>query len=237
MKQRIIWLQLFSEAAPGESSADAGRGAETEGKEAALDREEQSAAQMTWEQVKAHPEFSQKMQEMVKSRLKNAKSAQENLEKLSPALKTLSAAYGLADPGDLAGLNQAILSDKRFAPKDPIESHFASLQQQAEAFAASVPDFDLGRELENPAFVRLTAPNVGISLEDAYYTVHRQEQEAKTAAQIANAIRAGALRPEENGVGAPAMTVFDYRNASREQRNALKKQIRLAAAKGEKIYP
>ena len=237
MKQNYIWLQLFTDAAPGESSTDAGCAAKPEGDGAGLDREEQSTAQMTWEQVKANPEFSQKMQEMVKSRLKGAKSAQETLEKLSPALKALSASYQLQDPADYGALSAAILSDKRFAPKDPIASHFDFLQAQAEALRASVPDFDLNKELENPAFLRLTAPNVGISLEDAYYTVHRREQEAKTAQQIANAIASGAMRPEENGVGAPAMAVFDYRSASAEQRNQLKKQIRLAAAKGEKVYP
>ena len=236
MKQNHIWLQLFSDAATGESSTDAGCVAKPEGDGAGLDREEQSGAKMTWEQVKADPEFSQKMQEMVKSRLKNAKTAQENWEKLSPALKTLSASYDL-DPNDFGALNQAILGDKRFARQDPIEKHFENLQAQAAELSAAMPDFDLEKELENPAFVRLTAPNVGISLEDAYYTVHRKERDAKTAQQIANAIRAGAMRPEENGANAPAMTVFDYRSASREMRNALKKQIRLAAAKGEKVYP
>ena len=236
MTKQDTWLQLFSEAASGESSTDAGCAAKPEGDGAGLDREEQSTAKMTWEQVKADPEFSQKMQEMVKNRLKSAKSAQETLEKLSPAIETLSASYDL-DPNDFGALNQAILGDKRFARKDPIAQHFENLQAQAAQFCQVVPDFNLEKELENPAFVRLTAPNVGISLEDAYYTVHRQEQEAKTARQIANAVRSGAMRPEENGANAPAMAVFDYRSASREQRNALKKQIRLAAAKGEKIYP
>ena len=229
------WLQLFGEAA-GESSADAGHEAESHTQQTGVDREEQTSG-MTWEQVKAHPEISRKMQEMVKNRLKEAKSAQENLEKLSPALKTLSASYQLADPGDYSALNAAILGDKRFAKQDPIAGHFEKLRAQAEAFAAQVPEFDLQKELENPAFVRLTAPNVGISLEDAYYTVHRKEMDARTAAQFANAVRAGAMRPEENGAAVPTMTVFDYRSATQQQREALKKQIRLAAAKGEKIYP
>jgi hypothetical protein len=33
------------------------------------------------------------------------------------------------------------------------------------------------------------------------------------------------------------VSTFDYRNASREQREALKQRIRQAAARGEKLYP
>jgi len=104
------------------------------------------------------------------------------------------------------------------------------------------PGFDLQRELQNPAFVRLTAPGVGVSVEEAYCAIHsRQLREAAAAAsvqQISNAIRAGAMRPEENGtVTAPAVTAFDYKNASAQQREALRRAIRAAGARGEKIYP
>jgi hypothetical protein len=61
----------------------------------------------------------------------------------------------------------------------------------------------------------------------------------KTAEKISNAIQAGSRRPDEAGTSsqAPSVSTFDYRNASREQREALKKRIRDAAARGEKLYP
>ena len=61
----------------------------------------------------------------------------------------------------------------------------------------------------------------------------------KTAQKISNAIQAGTRRPDENGTSgqAASVTTFNYRNASIEQRNALKKRIREAAARGEKLYP
>lgn len=125
--------------------------------------------------------------------------------------------------------------------------HIESLQQQGEAMKKVFPNFDLMTELKNPAFARMTAPNVGISVEDAYYAVHRNEIQTasmqvaaqRTAQKISNSIQAGNRRPTENGTSgkAPSVTTFDYRNASPEQRAELKRQIRAAAARGEKLYP
>jgi RNase P protein component len=128
-----------------------------------------------------------------------------------------------------------------------IQRHFQSLQQQGEAMKSKFPGFDLQKELQNPAFFRMTSPNVGISVEDAYFAVHRNEimsagmqvTAQKTAQKISNSIQAGRSRPSEAGTSgqAPSVTTFDYSKASPEQRNELKRQIRAAAARGEKLYP
>ena len=136
---------------------------------------------------------------------------------------------------------------ERTIEEQKMQRHFQSLQQQGEAMKKTFPNFDLMKELKNPAFVRMTAPNVGISVEDAYYAVHRNEIQfasmqvaaQKTKQKISNDIQAGNRRPVENGTSgqAPSVTTFDYRNASPEQRAELKRQIRSAAARGEKLYP
>lgn len=128
-----------------------------------------------------------------------------------------------------------------------MQQHYRGLLQQGEALKQKYPGFDLQKELKNPVFARMTAPGVGLSVEDAYFSVHRKEIEdaamqvtaQRTAQQISNAIQAGASRPQENGVAsqAPSVTSFNYRNASREQREALKRAIREAGARGEKLYP
>lgn len=121
--------------------------------------------------------------------------------------------------------------------------HFQSLEAQAEAMKQTFPGFDLRRELRNPLFARLTSPGVGIGVEDAFYTVHRSEiQKAAVQAvqrQMSRSIASGGRRPLENGFSgqAPAVSAFDYRSASREQREDLKRRIRLAAAEGKKLYP
>lgn len=238
----ISLLQMFSaEAGSGESSAAAGQ----EG-ESAPDTVSPETPKMTWEEVKAQPEFQKKMQETVRNRLKNAKDAEADLVRLAPALQILSRHYGIS--GDMEALAKAVAADARFMEEGhredmALHDHYRGLQAQSALLRQAIPDFDLDRELENPVFVRLTAPGMGVSLEDAYYTLHRREVEdsalQEKTRQISNAIRSGSLRPEENGTlsHVPAVTTFDYRSASRDQRESLKRQIRLAAARGEKIYP
>ena len=120
--------------------------------------------------------------------------------------------------------------------------HIAKLEQQSEAMKSVFPNFDLRKELQNQDFARMTSPNVGISVENAYYAVHRKEIEAaqaqviaqQTAKQMANSIKANAARPDESGSqqGSSQVT-FDYSKASRSQREALKNRIR----NGERIVP
>ena len=123
------------------------------------------------------------------------------------------------------------------------QNHIAKLEQQGAELKKVFPNFDLRTELQNPAFARMTAPGVGISVEDAYYAVHRKEIQLasmqvaaqKTAQKISNDIRAGNRRPAEHGTSgqAPSVTTFDYRSLSPEERKAFKARIR----SGEKIYP
>ncbi len=138
--------------------------------------------------------------------------------------------------------------EQRTLQEQMISQHFAKLEQQGEALKKVFPNFDLRKELQNPAFARMTAPGKGImSVEDAYRAVHRAEIDAaasqvivqKTTEKISNAIASGSRRPDESGASsqAPSVSTFDYRNASREQREALKQRIRQAAARGEKLYP
>lgn len=133
--------------------------------------------------------------------------------------------------------------ENRTLEDQKIQRHIMSLEQQGEAMKKVFPNFNLRTELQNPAFARMTSPNVGISVEDAYYAVHRNEIQTAamkktaqvTAQKISNSIQAGSRRPNENGTSgqAPSVTTFDYRSMSPEQRKAFKDRIR----SGEKIYP
>lgn len=139
------------------------------------------------------------------------------------------------------------VAEQRRAEEEAFDAHIAKLEQQGEALKAVFPQFDLRTELQNPTFKRLTAPGVGLSVEDAYHAVHRKEIAAaqsaavaqKTARQISDTIIAGQRRPTENGTSARAasVTTFDYSKASAAQRNAIKQQIRDAAARGVKLRP
>lgn len=232
--------------------------------------EEAKAKRMSWDEIKADPEYNAEMQKMMQERVKKSKESEEALGKVAPLLSVLAEKYGL-DPNNLDydALTQAVykddgnFEDKALAEGKPIDEvrqtayqtleqqkiqrHIQSLEQQGEALKQMFPNFDLRTELQNPAFARMTSPSVGISVEDAYYAVHRKEiQHAamqvtaeKTAQKISNSIQAGQRRPDEHGTSgqAASVTKFDYSKASRDQRDALKKAIRDAAARGEKLYP
>ena len=129
-----------------------------------------------------------------------------------------------------------------------LRNHWTRLEQQAEALKKVFPKFDLQAELQNETFKRMLAPGKGLmSVEDAYYAVHRKEIDAarsqviaqQTTQKISNAIQAGSRRPDENGTTgqAPSVTTFDYSKASKAQRDALKREIYAAKARGEKLYP
>ena len=242
-----------------------------------------STKRMSWDEIMKDPEYNKEMQAVVQSRLKSAKSAEEALGKMAPAIEVMARKYGLdANNMDYDALAKAINDDdayyedkalemgvsvetakkvdqmerdterkkameQRTLQEQMIQQHFVKLEQQGEAMKKVFPNFDLRTELKNPAFARMTAPNVGISVEDAYYAIHRNEIQTaamqvtaqKTAEKISNAIQSGSRRPDESGASsqAPSVSTFDYRNASREQREALKQRIRQAAVRGEKLYP
>ena len=138
--------------------------------------------------------------------------------------------------------------EQRTLQEQAIQQHFAKLEQQGEELKKIFPSFDLRKELQNPAFARMTAPGKGImSVEDAYRAVHRNEIDAAasqiiaktTAEKISNAIQSGSRRPDESGASsqAPSVSTFDYAKASRDQREAFKRDLRARMARGEKVYP
>ena len=275
MMNRNHWqaLQLFAEegAVTGEEAAAAGQRlrelgvpedklrktkAQREAAQEAPSPEGQAAAdenpqnRLTWEQILKDPEYNAQLQKIIRARVKEEGRNKAILETLDPALRQLAAQHGL-DPENLnhAALAEAITRQNlpQETPQQRFAGHIRKLQQQAEAFQAMVPGFDLRQELRNPLFVRLTSPGVGLSVEDAFYAVHRkamQEKSMEAAAQqatrmISNAIASGSHRPEESGTAAqaPSVSRFDYRNATPEQRKQLKDAIRRAAAEGRKLYP
>ena len=88
---------------------------------------------------------------------------------------------------------------QRTLEQQKFQNHIMKLEQQGEEMKKVFPKFDLRTEMQNPVFARMTSPNVGISVQDAYYAVHRDEiQRAsmqvtaqKTAQKISQSIQAG----------------------------------------------
>ena len=137
--------------------------------------------------------------------------------------------------------------EARTVEDQKLRAHFDKITREGEALKKVFPNFDLRKELQNPAFARMTSPNVGISVEDAYYAVHRNEIQAaamqataqRTAQNISKSIQAGSRRPDEAGASgqAPSVTTFDYSKMSRKDQLAFKKDVMARLNRGEKVYP
>ena len=211
--------------------------------------------------------------EIVRNRVKSTGQEAENFRKLAPIIDTLAGYYGMDRANlNLDELAQRVVGDDNYyedraiaegknvedvrkaavaaaqqqqLQEQTLRAHFDSLRVQADDLKQRFPQFDLSTELRNPAFARMVGPGSLVSVEDAYYAVHRQEiqqaqQEAaqKAAMEAASrSIQAGQARPVENGstpTAAPAGTVNIRDKAYRED---LKRRIYAAAARGEHIYP
>ena len=115
-------------------------------------------------------------------------------------------------------------------------AHFEDLRTQAAELQKQFPQFDLAQELQNPKFLQMTSPEMGISVQDAYFALHAQElqrqgmayagQEAARA--LASSVRAGALRPLENGIqgGGAVQAVTDVTKLTRAQRDEINRRAR-----------
>ncbi|MBQ6398197.1 MAG: hypothetical protein IJI06_08645 [Oscillospiraceae bacterium] len=110
-----------------------------------------------------------------------------------------------------------------------LQEHFNRVRQQGMQLKEKFPDFDLDRELQNPEFVRRTAPGA-LPVEDAYLSLHAKEIMQRQAEGIARrakqtaaqAVQSGSARPRENGSAttAAAAVTPNMRAMSRADRLA-----------------
>ena len=77
--------------------------------------EEKPKSRMSFQELMKDPEYNKEMQAVVQSRLRSAKGAEENMQKLAPALEVLARRHGM-DPAnmDYAALAEAVSSDKAY---------------------------------------------------------------------------------------------------------------------------
>lgn len=125
------------------------------------------------------------------------------------------------------------------SPESPLlRAHFARLCAEADALHRADPGFDLDSALRDPAFVRLTAPDVGVPVADAWYALHRREYaetlRRESLEQAAAAVASGSLRPREGGrASGGELLGTDPRRMTAAQRAELRDRIK----RGERVYP
>ena len=126
--------------------------------------------------------------------------------------------------------------------RQQINARYDDLRKQADELAGKIPGLNLTRELQNPAFVAFTQPGTGVTVEQAYYATHPEYREKleKEAAQraaeaVSASVRAGAMRPSENGSQAATIGRTPYRDMPKDKREDLKRRIHEAAFEGRHI--
>lgn len=104
---------------------------------------------------------------------------------------------------------------------------FRELMAQAEAARSRYPEFDLERELDNPAFARLLY--CGVDPCTAYEVIRRRELDIRSQRMAENA-----SRPQENGLGNASLATVSKPDPKALTR-AERKLLRRRAARGEEI--
>lgn len=187
---------------------------------------------------------SQRIQAAIQQRFRNHQDYKAKWETYQPVLDALKERYGgeSVQPVEMAARLRAETARSRTAQANQnardwaTRKHFGELNRQAEELKKAFPDFDLMREISNPAFLRLTAPGSRMSVKDAFYAIHGEEIQrdsmryaAKRAGEsIAASVRAGASRPMENGLqGQSAVTLgIDIAHMDKKTRQQYRQRIR-----------
>ena len=116
---------------------------------------------------------------------------------------------------------------KKVEREQQLRQHFMGMQQQGQKLKEMFPDFDLQKELQDPEFLRRTSPEGGLSVEEAYYSLHhndilRAQLAALTQKVMADVARTQPNRPRENGSAAatPVVASPNFATMSRDERRA-----------------
>lgn len=183
----------------------------------------------------------QRIQAAIQQRFRNQADWKKQAEELAPLAEALGTKYGLEKTDVKAILErlkreEAGTRENEAQIEGALRQHFLGLTRQAETLKRSFPGFDLAKEMQNPAFMRMTAPGSGMTVRDAFYALHGDAirlQSMRIAAwqageRIAASVRSGASRPIENGMEKPGTTELsmDIQNMDKQSREAYRRRIR-----------
>lgn len=114
--------------------------------------------------------------------------------------------------------DEALKREQQSMRDQMLQKHFSSLAKQAEEMKKQFPDFDLQKELKNEKFFKLTTPEVGISVRDAYFAIHHDELAPQMMAygmerakqQMGQTLQAQRRRPAEGAMKAQPNQAADF---------------------------
>lgn len=248
MENFELMLQLFAEAAAGDTAHftgvnEAAAAPQATGETVASDAgvPDRSSAFEALIKGEFKQEYDTRLRETLQKRLKGHKELVQKMEALTPALNKVARRHGL-DPADIPALARVLERSEVQSPPDPrvlARNQADRWSEQAWQTKQRYGGFDLGKDLQDPRFVKLLQADVDV--QTAYEVLHGREhfsQALHYAAlqmeqNLARKIAANRSRPVENGIGAGSAAVVknDVSQMSRQARADIIRRVR----KGETI--
>ena len=102
------------------------------------------------------------------------------------------------NPAQEQAAGQVGMQGQELAQSRYIDQRIDEIEAQRQAFARQNPNFDMRTEMENPAFVNYVWGN-GLSVEDAYFLVHREELLEQAGLEAVQEMLERRNRISENG--------------------------------------
>lgn len=139
--------------------------------------------------------------------------------------------------------DEMVAREQQSQEQEFFRQHIAKLAQQGEELKQMFPNFDFRREMENETFRRLTSPEVGISVADAYFAIHRNELTPqlmgygmqRAQMQMGQTLQAQQARPTEGAMRNQGQAAADVRinpkTMTRAERAEIKRRVRM----GERV--
>ncbi len=129
------------------------------------------------------------------------------------------------------------------AQRDAFERHIQGLATSFETDVKTLfPNADWMTEMRNPMFQRLTSPDIGMSVKDAYFAIHGAEIQAqgmqvaaqKAQEKLSQSVQSNSRRPSENGMRSAA-PVREVRSDPRQWSKDERAEVRRRVMAGERI--
>ena len=136
----VPWANHVSQTAVASQSQEQKPEQAAAAKEPEKKTEEPTAKRMSWQEIVADPEYNREMQKTMQARLRDAKSAEEAMAIMAPALEMLAQQRGMDTKKlDYHALSKAILDDdhtyEKMAMEEGIPENLVKEREQAKAQA------------------------------------------------------------------------------------------------------
>lgn len=162
----------------------------------------------------------------------NKRGAEPNI---NTAMRANGSGNAMSRGGQAASMNtapQQMQDGMNDEQRAFIRARAEELEDQRREFMKKRPDFDLEAEMQNPEFAKYVLA-MGLSIEDAYYLVHKDEIIREEIQTALNRLAVRRERIAENGAGknSPAVVKKNPKDMSDKEIDAIIERVR----NGEKI--